>query len=122
MNSAKAAYKKSHDLVLIDTWWNVNTTIKVQLYADGKVLIDTWWNVNEKPRSTRIYKKDSFNRYMVECEYVCRSWSGPAFYSFNRYMVECELYKAKLRKNGVRVLIDTWWNVNERGVNRGSAA
>ena len=34
-------------LVLIDTWWNVNTTIKVQLYADGK----------------------GFNRYMVECEF-----------------------------------------------------
>ena len=35
-----------HCVVLIDTWWNVNT---VNLQATGLriyVLIDTWWNVN----------------------------------------------------------------------------
>ena len=33
-------------LVLIDTWWNVNT-LTVSVMPDSiKVLIDTWWNVN----------------------------------------------------------------------------
>ncbi len=36
----------SYDMVLIDTWWNVN---EVQFdFSRGyyTVLIDTWWNVN----------------------------------------------------------------------------
>ena len=33
-------------LVLIDTWWNVNLlNLRTLLEAD-MVLIDTWWNVN----------------------------------------------------------------------------
>ena len=31
---------------------------------------------------------------------------------FNRYMVECEFYPAFVGYNWLRVLIDTWWNVN----------
>ena len=34
------------------------------------VLIDTWWNVNSTPRSLISLSSIScFNRYMVECEY-----------------------------------------------------
>ena len=55
-------------LVLIDTWWNVNTTIC---------------------RCTGIQDK-SFNRYMVECEYVGWLFMDAGEPSFNRYMVECE--------------------------------
>ena len=33
-------------LVLIDTWWNVNTREYGYLTIDYIVLIDTWWNVN----------------------------------------------------------------------------
>ncbi len=33
-------------MVLIDTWWNVNTN-KLGAGVDAvEVLIDTWWNVN----------------------------------------------------------------------------
>mgnify|MGYP006994341523 CR=1 FL=1 len=32
--------------VLIDTWWNVNTTILLVVEVLLNVLIDTWWNVN----------------------------------------------------------------------------
>ena len=32
--------------VLIDTWWNVNEEIKSDVKIDDTVLIDTWWNVN----------------------------------------------------------------------------
>ena len=54
------------------------------------VLIDTWWNVNEATEAAEKNDTDSFNRYMVECEFVCAIASQTSF---------C-------------VLIDTWWNVN----------
>ena len=34
-------------LVLIDTWWNVNTFKIYNSSVVVSVLIDTWWNVNE---------------------------------------------------------------------------
>ncbi len=34
-------------LVLIDTWWNVNSSYKQSLKGGNFVLIDTWWNVNK---------------------------------------------------------------------------
>ena len=34
-------------VVLIDTWWNVNTFRIVNRDIVSKVLIDTWWNVNK---------------------------------------------------------------------------
>ena len=53
------------------------------------VLIDTWWNVN---MWNLVAGADysSFNRYMVECEY--EKPDGNTIFSdcFNRYMVECE--------------------------------
>ena len=55
-------------LVLIDTWWNVNT-LTVSVMPDSiKVLIDTWWNVNNKMLEYCYASGKSFNRYMVECE------------------------------------------------------
>ena len=34
--------------------------------------------------------------------------------SFNRYMVECESETWLHNSAGIRVLIDTWWNVNNK--------
>ena len=36
----------SEEIVLIDTWWNVNFVCTVQNGNFREVLIDTWWNVN----------------------------------------------------------------------------
>ena len=33
-----------------------------------RVLIDTWWNVNSSSHVHRLNAQHSFNRYMVECE------------------------------------------------------
>ena len=33
-------------LVLIDTWWNVNSRQQLSYFPEQFVLIDTWWNVN----------------------------------------------------------------------------
>ena len=37
------------ELVLIDTWWNVNVSSLKKPLGNGSVLIDTWWNVNVFP-------------------------------------------------------------------------
>ena len=34
------------ECVLIDTWWNVNYYLFIELFERRNVLIDTWWNVN----------------------------------------------------------------------------
>ncbi len=34
-------------IVLIDTWWNVNSTANCDRLFAPSVLIDTWWNVNK---------------------------------------------------------------------------
>ena len=54
------------------------------------VLIDTWWNVNEFTVLVVSPSPESFNRYMVECEYCCMWSTRMVCESFNRYMVECE--------------------------------
>ena len=80
-------------LVLIDTWWNVNVKEVSQIITNDNVLIDTWWNVNSSSGyrcQSRIF---SFNRYMVECEYLIGGNLLGAGTSFNRYMVECEYEK-----------------------------
>ena len=55
-------------LVLIDTWWNVNTQTPTQTRKHIAVLIDTWWNVNILTPQSFGEEQLSFNRYMVECE------------------------------------------------------
>ena len=55
-------------LVLIDTWWNVNTKEQTSFTIKKEVLIDTWWNVNNEWEQIITAMHWSFNRYMVECE------------------------------------------------------
>ena len=55
-----------------------------------RVLIDTWWNVNTTFFIMSINSHFRFNRYMVECESGSIARSLAASYCFNRYMVECE--------------------------------
>ena len=38
--------------------------------------------------------------------------ANPEAIGFNRYMVECEFKTWLHNTTGIRVLIDTWWNVN----------
>ena len=78
------------EIVLIDTWWNVNISKPARYYTFDIVLIDTWWNVNECQPLLYVIRQCRFNRYMVECEYLLSNMSLDAWSSFNRYMVECE--------------------------------
>ena len=49
-NSTKRSHMK---IVLIDTWWNVNVIFTVTFPFDPTVLIDTWWNVNSAMLNAR---------------------------------------------------------------------
>ena len=49
-------------------------------------------------------------------------FAASAFVSFNRYMVECEYVKYGSRAYRYLVLIDTWWNVNIKFVTAPAAA
>ena len=54
---------------------------------------------------------------MVECELNSGTDTTTKSYSFNRYMVECEFVTHAV--SSIRlyiVLIDTWWNVNAGGL------
>ena len=46
MNVVTTFKKMGIELVLIDTWWNVNMYDLSNAYFTDSVLIDTWWNVN----------------------------------------------------------------------------
>ena len=80
--------------------------------AINLVLIDTWWNVN-KFLIRHVFDILSFNRYMVECEslsvlksaqtvtaVLIDTWWNVNMEHYNEYIFQYQ------------VLIDTWWNVN----------
>ena len=46
VNTQLHSFLTLHPQVLIDTWWNVNTLLHEPLFRTDHVLIDTWWNVN----------------------------------------------------------------------------
>jgi len=69
VNSKIKVFQAFPNVVLIDTWWNVNYFLKRYQPFPCLVLIDTWWNVN-KLNTHSISRKSSFNRYMVECELI----------------------------------------------------
>ena len=90
MNCGLAGDLDPYGIVLIDTWWNVNYKKQCSTHYNDGVLIDTWWNVNSE-KMKESARAGSFNRYMVECEYVIKQ--GIIIF--------------------IVVLIDTWWNVNK---------
>ena len=51
--------KRGENMVLIDTWWNVNISAKDVVNNAIHVLIDTWWNVNMF-RTGHILKRPPF--------------------------------------------------------------
>ena len=68
VNSFELVQSNTDGLVLIDTWWNVNFRSPLFLTDDCLVLIDTWWNVNTLLNYLLYWGYERFNRYMVECE------------------------------------------------------
>ena len=67
MNEISSSICSANFLVLIDTWWNVNSVYPYCNKYRPLVLIDTWWNVNCNAQRS-VPCRYGFNRYMVECE------------------------------------------------------
>ena len=53
------------------------------------------------------YEVSSFNRYIVECKFVCNSYYASLSLSFNRYIVECKFSNIFTTIRDFVVLIDT---------------
>ena len=51
---------------------------------------------------------------MVECESIKMAADPTNKLGFNRYMVECEYRNSDCGNPLFIVLIDTWWNVNNK--------
>ena len=93
---SKPARYYTFDIVLIDTWWNVNS----ECFASysGTVGFNRYMVECEcRGFLKEKYLALSFNRYMVECEFVCQMFDTQGDIRFNRYMVECEL-RDKLKR------------------------
>ena len=54
VNTDKSEFYRGRLLVLIDTWWNVNTICTKCNGSHAHVLIDTWWNVNACAQAVRF--------------------------------------------------------------------
>ena len=83
-------YVQCLQIVLIDTWWNVNVKASCQQAPGILVLIDTWWNVN----SAMSFQDWHCNFVLID------TWWNVNDFDIFRYA------------NLFAVLIDTWWNVN----------
>ena len=81
---------KGNNLVLIETYWNVNSKIFRFINTPPRVLIETYWNVNCIVAYFCYKVYTSINRNILECKYC-----------FSRYSLQQNL-----------VLIETYWNVN----------
>ena len=65
-------------LVLIETYWNVNTKGGDKMETLKTVLIETYWNVNPGIISGTTKWETSLNRNILECKspttVVCVTW------------------------------------------------
>ena len=98
--------QRQKQIVLIETYWNVNSLMPEPPLMPESVLIETYWNVNAQRRAV-----------------ACRELSVLIETYWNVNVVQWNKF-AKVRG----VLIETYWNVNivgksiiliaERGLNR----
>ena len=57
------------ELVLIETYWNVNLIEDAEAAAVNYVLIETYWNVNFFPLDTESVTT-RINRNILECKFM----------------------------------------------------
>ena len=121
------------NVVLIETYWNVNFPERLYLTALHFVLIETYWNVN-KFKAAKAFKDAGINRNILECKYDIRNHRGTGHDRINRNILECKSVILPTAKNtsicinrnilecksrvavpvlvATGVLIETYWNVN----------
>ena len=59
-------------IVLIETYWNVNSSTLMNGTIMDFVLIETYWNVNSSVGSLNAVRRASLNRNILECKFLYR--------------------------------------------------
>ena len=72
--------------------------------VEVKVLIETYWNVNLTLKARKRKTNGSLNRNILECKFTVHPGSDVEAYSLNRNILECKLIDQRLfdcRKNSL---------------------
>ena len=101
-------------LVLISTYWNVNIEDRYSIIWRNKVLISTYWNVNWEQRLGFYGYRDCFNLNLLECKFEFHRFCFCGYTRFNLNLLECKSIIIDKLSVLLRVLISTYWNVNEQ--------
>ena len=77
-------------MILIETYWNVNSGLSNSCPTPEPILIETYWNVN----SISLQNLPAFQMHI------------------NRDILECKFDLTGSRYDSKTILIETYWNVN----------
>ena len=78
------------DLVLIETYWNVNRKLHQQNRQPMCVLIETYWNVNLHWQGRHPSRYWRLNRNILECKWIPLGDFVKRVSSLNRNILECK--------------------------------
>ena len=99
-------------VVLIETYWNVNTfTFRIQFIGKA-VLIETYWNVNLTTPMSSIESAESLNRNILECKFTSLNIASVVLFVLIETYWNVNLDKRQKKASSNPVLIETYWNVN----------
>ena len=100
------------EMILIETYWNVNYNDTPKIISNASILIETYWNVNGDSVVCEMITKININRDILECKSRFSLDSRlmsliliETYWNVNLFPVSCEL----MQNN---ILIETYWNVN----------
>ena len=71
-----APQKSFAEIVLIETYWNVNLDEKLNQAVIDFVLIETYWNVNYSIWADKTGRTERLNRNILECKFRCNDGIG----------------------------------------------
>ena len=78
--------------VLIETYWNVNSTDDLNNVFRRSVLIETYWNVNTVPVAQVTGADPGLNRNILECKLPNTLFTALTEISLNRNILECKSF------------------------------
>ena len=121
-------------IILIETYWNVNSSSQNTNDRLRHILIETYWNVNKFSKNC-IVTQDYINRDILECKSELISYASSIHIQIlietywnvnnfnrpfmnrisahiNRDILECKSFCSSTDRRAAMILIETYWNVN----------
>ena len=77
-------------MILIETYWNVNSVAGDRSGKYMEILIETYWNVNQVSSKVLSVMQSHINRDILECKFHGTSCRKMAKYHINRDILECK--------------------------------